>query len=202
MIRRGLIAASFAAAGLVAMPAFASAQEVEPILDKAVYDDATTYSCRTPVINIRPGQNLNNFGQHSDVPQRGESPGLRPGRRKRLLLERRRATSPVSSRAWSSSPRRWNGHAKRLRPPPSPRRLDQGRQAHLRLRRGEDRGQASPGLRHQGRRKPVLGPQRHDPQPHGRQRAPASTSPGKSTGCRKAAPTARRWTRRSSSGST
>ena len=68
MIRRGLIAASFAAAGLVAMPSFASAQEVEPILDKAVYDDATTYSCRTPVINIQPGQNLNNFGGTKTCP--------------------------------------------------------------------------------------------------------------------------------------
>ena len=69
MIRRIIITLGIVAAGLAALPAAASAQEVEDILDPASYGaDMTTYSCHTPPITVRPGQNLNNFGGTSTCP--------------------------------------------------------------------------------------------------------------------------------------
>ena len=70
MIRRSLIALGVAVAGLVALPAVASAGE--EILPAVEYDDATTFSCRTGAIPINPGQNLNLFGWDPDLPQRGK----------------------------------------------------------------------------------------------------------------------------------
>jgi hypothetical protein len=78
MIRRISMVASFAAASLAALPAVAPAQEVEPILEKAEYADATTYACRTNAITIHPGQNLNNFGGTQTCPNAVKLSG--PGR--------------------------------------------------------------------------------------------------------------------------
>ena len=77
MGRRLLISISIAAAGLAAMPALASAGE--EFLGTAEYDDATTYSCRTPALTIHPGQNLNNFGGTSTCPNAVKVPGSGPG---------------------------------------------------------------------------------------------------------------------------
>ena len=59
MIRRNLIALGAAVAGLVALPAVASAGE--EYLPAVEYDDTTTFSCRTGALPINPGQNLNLF---------------------------------------------------------------------------------------------------------------------------------------------
>src|SRR5215207_5730910 len=66
MIRRIFISLGVTVVGLSALPALASAGE--EILGTASYDDATTYSCRTPAITIYLGQNLNNFGPTQTCP--------------------------------------------------------------------------------------------------------------------------------------
>ena len=71
MIRRNLIALGVAIAGLVALPAVASAGE--EILPKVEYEDATTFQCRTDAIPIQPGQNLNPIAGTRTCPTRSRS---------------------------------------------------------------------------------------------------------------------------------
>ena len=67
--------ALLAAVGLLvfAAPAIAA----DPVLDAAIYPDATTYNCSTDPIPIYPGQNLNLYGLTKTCPnaQKVSGPG-------------------------------------------------------------------------------------------------------------------------------
>ncbi len=160
MIRRNLIALGVAVAGLVALPAVASAGE--EILATASYDDTTTYSCRTDALPINPGQNLNLFGGTPDLSQRGR--GRRgPASASDFGTNDAGLRHPLQAEHGRDH-RRGRRHAQRLRPSSPPRRLAQG-QPDVRLGRGEDRGEAPPGLRLPDRGQRRLVSQLHDPQP-------------------------------------
>ena len=149
LVRGGLTAVACATVlAIVAAPASAG----EPILHPATYPDMTTYSCRTDAIAIHPGQNINDFGAHQDLPERRE--GQRPGRRRHLRrrLDRRGLHHPLQAEHGRDHAERQARHPERLGPPSAPRRLARARRPDLRLRRGEDDREDAAGLRLQGRR--------------------------------------------------
>ena len=164
------------------------------------HDDLLVPYGRDPDLSRAEHQSLR---RDQDLPERAGR--QRPGRHQRLRagLEGRGLRHPLQAehgrgpRGRHDCPRRASGTSTCTTSSGSGRR-----RADLRLRRGEDDGQPSAGLRDQGRRRRELEPQRHDSQPERRRAGARSTSRGRSTGCRRRLRPAPTSTRPTSSGST
>ena len=197
MIRRNLIALGVAVAGLVALPAVASAGE--EILAKASYDDTTTYSVPHERAPDQPG------------------PEPQPLRRnhRRARTRSRSATAPASASAFGSSDAGLHHplqaeHGRDRRRGRSSRRASTtfisttssgSRSGSPTFASGEEKTEVKlpQGYGIRTAANADLDPQLHDPQPQRSRTAGRSTSPGRSTGCRwRATPRRRSSSRRRS----
>ena len=163
----------------------------------------STFSCRTAAIEIHPGQNINDFALTKTCPERGAGP--RPGQHRHLRrwLHRQGLRHPVQAEHGRDQAGRAAGHTERLGPAPPPRRLALAeRGADLRLRRGEDDRQVAARATASRSARPRTGGSTRCSTTSAPRRTARSTSPGRSTGCRRPCPGAPTSSRRISAGST